>query len=363
MKSLLKSQHLSQPIKNHSSDESTGTTFSDHVVELRNRGMWLGLVFIIFSALAYTYHEILLKIIMAPLDGEKLIYLTPGGGFSFIFLVSMYTGLLATVPLFIYHLHAFIKPALPERARRSAVRILLSATVLLMGGIAYGYFVAIPGALRFLTTFAGDAVSPNLTADSYLNFFLAYVAGLSLLSLLPLLLMFVHWIKPLKPGGLLKSERWVILFAFIAAALITPTPDVVNQAMIALPVIGIYQLGVVAVLIATLQERRRKKILLRNQAIARAAEAQPEPYVTPIIKQPYAATKPVLQPAVISYAPTVNAQQKLPRTVRSIDGMRPQQHIRVAPRSSQISPQMRPMSQPTRNIDGIILRPSRIVQN
>lgn len=236
-------------------------TFSDHVSELRRRGMWVGLFFVAGSALAYGYNELLLQLVMRPLNGEKLVYLTPGGGFSFIFQVSMYTGLLFAVPAFIYHAHNFIRPALPAQAHRSAVKIVAAAMALIVVGASYGYFIAIPAALQFLTTFAGDAVSPNLTADSYLGFFLAYVAGLALLALLPLLLLFVHWIRPLTPGGLLKSERWVILFAFVAAAIVTPTPDAVNQTMIALPVIGIYQLGVVAVYISVRRDRRKQRAL------------------------------------------------------------------------------------------------------
>lgn len=214
---------------------------------------------------------------MAPLHGQKLSYLTPAGGFSFIFQISMYAGLFAALPLAVYHLHAFIKPALPAGARKSAAKVVLAASLLIAGGTAYGYFVAIPAALQFLTTFASDSVTPNLTADSYLSFFLAYVAGIAALSLLPLLLLFVHWINPLKPMGLLKSERWIIAGAFIVAAFITPTPDALNQTMIAAPIIAIYQLGVVAVLISISKRKRIEKRLTRVKNMVRS---QPTPLTT-----------------------------------------------------------------------------------
>ena len=142
----------------------------------------------------------------------------------------------------------------------------------MIGGISYGYFIAVPAALHFLMEFAGDAVTPNLTAESYLSFFLAYTGGLALLSLLPLLLIFWHWISPLTPGGLLKSERWIVVFAFVAAALVTPTPDVVNQAMIAGPVIGLYQLGVFAVLGAIGRSRKAAKAGERRKEVLRQVE-------------------------------------------------------------------------------------------
>lgn len=170
----------------------------------------------------------------------------------------MYAGLLVTAPLVAYHLHAFIKPALPEKSRHSALGVVGVAALLMTAGVLFGYFIAVPAALQFLAEFAGDYIQPNLTADSYLSFFLSYVAGLGLLFQLPLLLMFWHWVSPLTPGKLLNSERYIIIFAFIAAAIITPTPDVMNQAMIAAPILVIYQFGVVAVLLSIAHERRQQ---------------------------------------------------------------------------------------------------------
>ena len=362
MKVRLKNAQPNQQIKTRSSSQATGATFVDHVIELRRRALWVGLVFIIFSALAYNYNEILLKIIMAPLHGEKLIYLTPGGGFSFIFLVTIYAGLLVTIPVFVYHLHAFIKPALPTRARHSAAKIIMAATLLIIGGVSYGYFVAIPAALEFLTTFAGDAVTPNLTADSYLNFFLAYVAGLAFLSLLPLILMFVHWINPLKPGGLLKSERWVFLFAFVAAALITPTPDIVNQVMIALPVIGIYQLGVIAVIVASFKEKRIKRSLLAKQQREEERKLRHAPAIPVTVHSGFKPTAPVLSVSQAASLPQ-NPAHKPVRVMRSVDGFRSPQRDKMAPRTI-VPPRKHALAYPARaSLDGMMVRRTQISQN
>lgn len=308
-------QKTARPINNPNSTASTKAelTFSDHIGELRRRIFVVALVFVVASSLAYNYREVLLQIIMSPLHGQKLIYLTPAGGFSFIFQIAMYAGLLATAPVLIHQLYGFIKPALPLQARRSAIKVVLSALVLLSLGVAYGYFVAVPSALGFLSTFAGDNVLPSLTADSYLTFFLSYIAGLGLLFQLPLLLVFWHWISPLGPGGLLKSERWVILFAFVAAALITPTPDVVNQTMIAVPLIVMYQFGVIAVLMALFRERRaraKRAKLARQQAKVGAVA---RPFVNPVpVAQPLASPTmptPVLTPAVKPLQPTYARRQ------------------------------------------------------
>jgi len=318
--------------KTPKAERSDNYTFADHIKELRRRALWIALVFVAASSLAYSYHDELVRIVMAPLQGEKLVYLTPGGGFSFIFQVTMYAGLIAAGPTLMYQIYGFLRPALPPYAKKSAVKVAFFAALLMIAGVLYGYFVAVPSALTFLSTFAGAEVTPNLTADSYLNFFLAYVGGLALLFQLPLLLIFWHWIKPMTPGSLLGSERFIILFAFIAAALITPTPDVVNQSMIAIPLIAIYQIGVVAVLIAIRRARRQEKAKIKV------------PAVVPVI------TRPVVQPQqVIPQQATAQSPSPMPvvkRPIqRSIDGFsRPL----AAPAPAHRPRPTRPLSVPSR---------------
>lgn len=341
----LKEEELPQP------------SFSDHIAELRRRIFFVLLAFFAASSLAYSYRDNLLAVIMDPLGGEKLIYLTPGGGFNFIFQVSLYAGLLAAAPVLIYQLYGFIRPALPARAQRSAGAVVLVAFLLMLAGVAFGYFVAVPSALHFLSTFAGATVTPNLTADSYLSFFLAYIAGLGVLFELPLLLLFLHWIHPMTPGKLLKSERFAILFAFVAAAIITPTPDMLNQGMIAVPLILIYQLGVIAVLVAIRRDHRKQKAV---PAVVKERSVLVESVTTSAVQAPPPATTPVVQ-AVQKAPPTSAATPPMrPRTVdgftrRPVTPLQPRREVKLAPppRPASISrPLPRPIYRRALTIDG-----------
>lgn len=338
------------------------TTFSDHIGELRRRIFFVLLAFIGASSFAYHYREDLMHIIIQPLAGEKLVYLTPGGGFNFIFQISLYTGLIAAAPVFIYQLYEFIRPALPTKAQRSAIIVVLVAFLLMTAGVVFGYFVAIPSALHFLSAFAGETVAPNLTADSYLSFFLAYVAGLGVLFELPLLLLFLHWIHPMTPGSLLKSERFVVLFAFIAAALITPTPDVMNQAMIAVPLIAIYQLGVIVVLIAIRRERKQQSKAEIQPLSQRNASLEP-PHSVSLLPQVPAKKRPgVAKPAFAGSA--ISPEAPLPQishsSRRTIDGFsatpRPKPRLQPPSRPQGPVPIARPRPQVYRrslSIDGL----------
>lgn len=336
-------------------------TFSDHISELRKRAFLVALVFMAASALAYNYRDLLVDVIMKPLGDEKLIYLTPGGGFNFIFQVTLYAGLIAAAPMLIYQLYGFIRPALPTRAQRSAGKVVIASFLLMLCGVAFGYFVAVPSALNFLSTFAGTDVAPNLTADSYLGFFLAYIAGLAVLFQLPLLLLFFHWIHPMTPGKLLKSEKFVILFAFVASAIITPTPDVLNQSMIAVPLIAIYQLGVIVVLFGIAKDHRKVR---KATTTMQPAPVFKQPSVRPATPRPSLVVQaqkptPALQPVATPVA------QPVRRALRGIDGFgrapRPAA-MRLAPPQRQVvqplQPRPRPVMQQYRrplSIDGFMM--------
>lgn len=332
-------------------------SFSDHIGELRRRIFVVALVFVAASSVAYNYREELIRLIMMPLGDEKLIYLTPGGGFNFIFQVALYAGLIAAAPVLIHQLYGFIRPALPGKAQRSAGKVALVAFLLMLCGVAFGYFIAVPSALNFLSNFAGSDIAPSLTADSYLSFFLAYIAGLGVLFELPLLLLFFHWIHPMTPGKLLKSERFVVLFAFIASAIITPTPDVLNQSMIAVPLIAIYQLGVIVVLITI---RRDHKRLHKAAQTVSPVSVKKEPVMPNVVVNPAPLPPPSvqLQQSRVA-APPMPVKQPVKR---SIDGfataasrptaLRPQMTVRPA---AKLAPPPRPSQQYRRSlsVDGI----------
>jgi len=266
--------------------EDTQQTLTDHLKELRNRFFAIAFVLIGGASLAYVFREPILTALLAPLHGQELITLTPGGGFKFILNISIFTGIAVATPIAIYNLYGFMKPVMPQKVRRFAPLFLLLSLLLIIGGAAFAYYLAIPGALRFLMEFSGGYVTASLTADSYLNFVIAYIAGLALVFQVPLLLMLIHWVHPLTPSGLLKSERWIILGAFIAAAIITPTPDPVNQTLIALPVVVIYQFGVIAVLISVHRAKRHARRQSAAQARTQHVEETPPLAIAPVVSAP-----------------------------------------------------------------------------
>lgn len=321
-------------------------TLHDHIKEFRNRLFVVAIVFILVSAVAYNFKDTLIYWLLRPLGGEQLIYLNPAGGFSFIFQVTMYVGLAASVPVLIYNCYRFVAPALPERVQKYSLAVMVASLLLLAAGVAFGYFLAIPGALNFLNHFADGYVAPSLTADSYMNFILVYTAGLGVLFQTPLILLLIHWVTPLKPGGLLKAERFIIPIAFIVAALITPTPDAMNQLIIAVPIIVLYQVGVIAVWLSIAREKRR---------LAREAKRRVKTQRKVEVDRPRAVATPL-----VATAPQVPRAAALRQPV-SVDGFRKAAPAAVStPASSVVRAlpvQPRSPGRPRRSVDGMRAAP------
>lgn len=329
-----------------------------HIKELRGRLFQIALVFILFSFLAYYFRDFILGILLAPLHGEKLSYLTVGGGFAFIFKTTMWVGIALTLPFIVYSLYKFVAPALPKRAQKKAAVIILVSFFLLVSGVSFGYFYAIPGAIRFLLTFADSYVNAMLTADSYLSFVLAYTIGLGLLFQIPLLMLLIHWVYPQKPLKLLKFEKYVVVVAFVIAAFITPTPDALNQTVIAMPIVIMYQAGVVAVWWSLRREKKKAAALARrSKAAVQAARAdkQVASYHAERPRQPIT-SKPLVAASVVD---TSSRRLVSDMVVRKSSGRR----IHVPNRSVQSNPKPDLVRKPssTQSIDGF--RPYRIASS
>lgn len=228
--------------------------FVEHIHELRRRLFIIAASVIGFSVAGYFIHKQLIQILLKPASAQEFIYTSPGGGINFVFQICIYFGIAASVPVIVYQLLGFIEPVIKYSSKKFLVRSGLFSIVLAATGTAFGYFVGLPSALHFLTNeFKFDQIEALLTIQEYMSFVMIYLVGSALLFQIPLIMTFINRIKPLKPSGLFKNERFVIVGAFIAAALITPTPDIFNQTLIAGPIIAIYQLGIILV---WLQNRR-----------------------------------------------------------------------------------------------------------
>jgi len=296
-------------------------TFAEHIHELRKRLMWSLLFVAIGAGVGYMLHEKILQVLQQPLN-EKLYYTTPTGAFSFIIRICCVFGFVVALPMVVYQTFAFFEPLVKVRTRRLFALFVVASVVLASIGIAFAYFISLPASLHFLVNFGSHSgnIQALITANEYFNFVFAYIAGFAVLFQLPLLLIFINKIKPLTPSKLIGATRYVVLASFIVAAIITPTPDPINQLLMAGPIILLYFLSSCLVVLMNALSRRKKRVpAVPDIPTSGLEELLNEGELTPLP----ALAKPVAPIAVYqSVATPVVTQVVAPRPARrTMDGM------------------------------------------
>jgi sec-independent protein translocase protein TatC len=233
---------------------------SDHLDELRRRLLYCVLALVVGGVAGYQYQTEIIKWLVKPL-GQQLFYTSPTGGFDFLIKICLFFGFLLAVPVIIYNIIQFLAPAVPRRVSYSVSRLLFVSIVLALSGVLFAYYVSLPAALHFLNNFTNAQISSLISAQEYFNFVMIYLAGFAALFQMPLLFSFINKITPLKPALLVQKQRIVVLVSFIVAAVLTPTPDPMNQTIMAMPIIGLYQVSVGVVWRSNRHQRRKKEYI------------------------------------------------------------------------------------------------------
>lgn len=321
----------------------------DHVRELQGRIFTVAIVFIIFAAAAYPFFDKIANFLLAPLGKDnELVYLTPGGAFAFIIQVCMYVGFVAALPVLIYHIYRFVMPVIKQTTLRKALAYTVASFVLALVGMLFAYYVSLPAALYFLTGFDLYHISPMLTIDSYFSFIMTYMLVGAILFQIPLVMLIINGATPLQPKNLMKHQGKIILGSFIVAALVSPTPDAMNQTLLASPMVVMYQLGIMSVWSVnrhSISQRRRSakshnksmQVIDSDQAVvAKLADQALSTQPTLLVSNPnIRPTTQTAQPVVTS-----TVVKSLGGQGNSIDG------FVVAPYVKHINPPPRPL--PTR---------------
>lgn len=278
-------------------------TFAEHVQELRGRLMWTLLFVAIGAGVGYALHGHLLEIMQRPLN-DTLYYTNPTGAFSFIIKICTVFGIIVALPMALYQVFAFFEPLIAVKTRRMLTLYVFVSVLLAGSGILFAYYISLPAALHFLVNFGGEGIESLITANEYFNFVLAYIAGFAVLFQLPLIILFINKVTPLTPRKLLGGTRYMVLGSFVVAAVITPTPDPFNQALMAGPIILLYFLSVLVVAVINHQSRAQ-----RQQARQQAELSAPDEWLDVLSKEAELASAPIsvpvalIKPAVPKAAP------------------------------------------------------------
>jgi len=245
-----------------------------HIQELRRRAFYVAGSVFLFGVGAYNMQTTLTNWLLAPAKGQKFIYTTPGGGFDFQFRICLYAGIAASIPVVVYQIFRYLQPLVRQQTRRFWVACWFWSSILAVLGIMFGYFVGLPSALNFLLkNFSTSQISALISIQSYLAFVTTYLLAAALLFQIPLILLLINRFKPLSPRKLMKYQRWVILVSFIMGAILSPTPDIRNQLLLSLPILGMYELSMGLISYVNWRRRKPRRVV---QLLAKDQERQVE---------------------------------------------------------------------------------------
>lgn len=324
-------------------------TFIQHVHELRKRLLITVVCVGVSAGIGWALFDHIIAILSKPFQ-QTLFYSAPTGELSFTIKVCLTFGLVVASPMVFYQLLRFIQPALNKLLRKQIIFFCCLSTVLAIGGAAFAYFVSLPLTLQFLLNMnSTGTIEPLISVDEYFNFVLAYIAGFALLFQIPIFVLIINKITPLTPTGLFKSFRYVVLFSFIASAIITPTPDPINQTIMAVPVIVLYFISAL-MLIAVQAARRKPK---PQQAATTTDSAQNAVHLKANIPDSLL-SKPVLHSQPLKQIPETPVVRQPQANIKPPQSRYIQDVQRNQPRVVQRPPVMRPPLQRQRLVSDFI---------
>ena len=228
-----------------------------HLEELRKRILFSLIVICIASVIAFWKGNFLMTLVKEPIRdlADELIFLSPTEAFIAYIKVALLSGFIISFPVILYHLWAFLFPALSGKVKGRISLWLGFAFILFFSGIAFSYYIAIPAALNFLIKFGSEIASPRIALGKYISFFGALILVGGLIFEIPIIIGLLTDTGILKTSILRKKRHYAILVIMIIAAIITPTQDIFNMLLFAVPMMLLYETGIIIGLLIELKKR------------------------------------------------------------------------------------------------------------
>lgn len=231
--------------------------FIPHLEELRRRLLICLAVFFATSIISYFFSHTLLEFFTQPLRNGPypagLIFQKPYEAFLIHLKVAAFAGFLISSPVLLFQGWLFVAPGLYEREKKIFLPIILISIILFWVGVIFSYVFVVPWALQFLLGFQTETLRPLLSVGPYFSFLTGMMAVSGVLFDFPVFMVGLVELGVVKIKTIIESRKLVIVLIFITAAILTPSPDPVTQLLLALPLLGLFE---ISLRMASLRERK-----------------------------------------------------------------------------------------------------------
>jgi sec-independent protein translocase protein TatC len=219
----------------------------DHLAELRRRLLICAVAVLAAAAATFSFSSEILAWLTAPLETE-LVFLSPTEAFWVSFKISLVVGLIIVLPLVLYQVWRFVAPGLYRTERRYAAGFVIGSCTLFAIGLVFCAYVALPFALKFLIAFGVDrGMKPMISAQMYVDFALKFYLAFGAIFEVPLAVTLAGRMGLVTPAVLARNRRYALLANAVLAAVLTPTSDLFNMAIMLVPLTVLYEIGILGV--------------------------------------------------------------------------------------------------------------------
>ena len=219
-------------------------TVLSHLYELRDRLIKSVIAIAVATVIAFVFADWIFYYLTKPAGDIPLIYIEMTEMLGTYMRVSLVAGIALAMPYLVYQVIMFVSPALTPREKKYVFLVLPWIALMFIGGVVFGYFVLIPPALKFLLTFGANIATPQIKVGNYIALVTRLLLSIGLVFELPVVTTFLARIGVVKWKWLADKRRPAIIIAFVVAAMITPTFDPINQSLVAVPLIVLYELSI-----------------------------------------------------------------------------------------------------------------------
>ncbi len=196
------------------------------------------------------------KFHLLPAPDVSLVYIDMTEMLGIYMKVCLVAGIILTIPFLLYQVLMFVSPGLTSREKKYVYLILPWVSLMFLVGVAFGYFILIPPATKFLLTFGSDIAVPQIRVGNYISLVTRLLLAIGVVFELPVVVTLLARIGVVTSKWLASKWRWAVVIAFIVGAVITPTFDPINQSLVAVPLVILY---VMSIGLAKIAQRKRSK--------------------------------------------------------------------------------------------------------
>ena len=223
-------------------------SFLEHLEELRGRLIRSLVALVIGTLFCWGFRTQIFRFLTQPLrqslPGVQFIAIAPAEAFLLYMKMAVFVGIFVAMPYVLYQVWAFVSPGLHAHERRYVLPFIFFGSLFFIGGGLFGHYLLFPMTFGFLATFGGEEIKLMPRVEEYFSFYSWFLLGIGLIFQTPVVIFVLSRIGLVTPRFLLRHFKYAVLIAFIVAAVITPTPDAVTQSALALPMLGLYLLGI-----------------------------------------------------------------------------------------------------------------------